>query len=81
MSISLSRTSSRMWLAGIGGKLSGAQWDHLVALCRELKKRALVRSRLAGTSGSPLRCPGRGSGMVAGSQVATMSRAEIEACC
>ena len=64
-------------LAGIGGKLSGAQWDHLVASCRELKERALAEA------GQPderfaVALPGRGSGMVAGSQVATVSRAEIE---
>jgi hypothetical protein len=29
-------------LAGGGGQLSGAQWDHLVASCRDLKERALA---------------------------------------
>jgi molecular chaperone DnaK (HSP70) len=64
-------------LAGRGGQLSGAQWDHLVASCRDLKERAL------GGAGPPdeqfaIALPGRGSGMVAGSQAATVTRAEIE---
>ena len=64
-------------LAGRGGQLSGVQWEHLVASCRELKERSL-----AGT-GPPderfaVALPGRGSGMITGSQVATVTRAEIE---
>ena len=64
-------------LAGIGGKLSGTQWDHLVASCRELKERALAEAGLPDERFA-VALPGRGSGMVAGSQVATVSRAEIE---
>jgi molecular chaperone DnaK (HSP70) len=64
-------------LAGIGGKLSGTQWDHLVASCRELKERALVEAGLPDERFA-VALPGRGSGMVAGSQAATVSRAEIE---
>lgn len=64
-------------LAGRGGQLSGAQWAHLVASCRDLKERALT------SAGSPderfaVALPGRGSGMVAGSQAATMTRGAIE---
>jgi molecular chaperone DnaK (HSP70) len=64
-------------LAGRGGELSGAQWEHLVASCRELKERAL------GEAGPPderftIALPGRGSGMITGSQAVTVTRAEIE---
>ena len=58
-------------------KLSGAQWDHLVARCRDLKERVLSNE------GSPdeaftLAIPGRGSSLVAGSLAAQLTRAEIE---
>jgi molecular chaperone DnaK (HSP70) len=64
-------------LAGRGGQLSGAQWDQLVASCRDLKELALAGS------GQPderfaIALPGRGSGMITGSQTATVTRAEIE---
>ena len=64
-------------LAVGGGQLSGAQWEHLVASCCDLKERALA------AAGSPderfvVALAGRGSGMVAGSQTATVTRAEIE---
>jgi hypothetical protein len=64
-------------LAGRGGQLSGAQWDQLIASCRDLKELALAGS------GQPderftIALPGRGSGMIAGSQTATVTRAEIE---
>jgi molecular chaperone DnaK (HSP70) len=64
-------------LAGRGGQLSGVQWEHLVASCRELKERSLAGA------GPPderfaVALPGRGSGMITGSQVATVTRAEIE---
>jgi hypothetical protein len=64
-------------LAGIGGKLSGTQWDHLVASCRELKELALAGAGLPDERFA-VALPGRGSGMVAGSQAVTVSRAEIE---
>ena len=65
-------------LAGDGGKLSGGQWDTLVARCRDLKERALS------DDGSPdqvfpLSIPGRGSGLVAGALSAQLTRTEIEA--
>jgi hypothetical protein len=62
-------------LAGAGGQLSGPQWDQLVASCCNLKDFA--------ATGPPderfvVALAGRGSGMVAGSQAATVMRAEIE---
>src|SRR5207302_4965709 len=64
-------------LAAGGGQLSGAQWNHLVASCCDLKERALA------AEGPPderfvVALAGRGSGMVGGSQAATVMRAEIE---
>jgi molecular chaperone DnaK (HSP70) len=64
-------------LAGAGGQLSGPQWDQLVASCCNLKEHALA------AVGPPderfvVALAGRGSGMVAGSQAATVRRAEIE---
>jgi molecular chaperone DnaK (HSP70) len=64
-------------LAGAGGQLSGPQWDQLVAACRHLKEHALA------ATGPPderfvVALAGRGSGMVGGSQAATVMRAEIE---
>jgi molecular chaperone DnaK (HSP70) len=59
------------------GKLSGTQWDHLVARCRDLKERALSGE------GAPdevfsVSIPGRGSSLVAGSLSAQLTRGEIE---
>src|SRR6516225_9455475 len=64
-------------LVGRGGQLSGAQWEDLVASCRELKERALAG---AGPPNEPfgVALTGRGSGMITGSQAATVTRAEIE---
>ena len=64
-------------LAGAGGQLSGRQWDQLVASCCNLKEHAFA------ATGPPderfiVALAGRGSGMVAGSQAATVRRAEIE---
>ena len=64
-------------LAGAGGRLSGPQWDQLVASCCNLKEHAFA------ATGPPderfvVALAGRGSGMVAGSQAATVRRAEIE---
>ncbi len=64
-------------LAGEGSRVSGARWDHLVAVCRDLKERALS------SAGPPeekftVSLPGRGSGLLAGLQAATVTRAEIE---
>ncbi len=59
------------------GKLSGAQWDHLVALCRDLKERVLSERGLPDQT-FPVSIPGRGSSMVAGSLSTQLTRAEIE---
>src|SRR5580700_227881 len=64
-------------LAGGGGRLSGAQWHHLVASCRDLKERALAATGLPDERFA-VALPGRGSGMVAGSQATTVTRSEIE---
>jgi molecular chaperone DnaK (HSP70) len=59
------------------GRMSGPQWDHLVASCRELKERAL-----SGVGPCQeqyvVALPGRGSGLVAGAQTATLARDEVE---
>ena len=59
------------------GQLSGQQWDHLVAFCRDLKEKVLS------DPGSPdeqfaMALPGRGAGLIAGSRTATVTRAELE---
>jgi len=64
-------------LAGAGSRLSGPRWDQLVAACRDLKEQALA------ATGPPderfvVALAGRGSGMVGGSQTATITRTEIE---
>ncbi len=64
-------------LAGRGGQLSGAQWDHLIASCRDLKERTLAGTGPPGEQFA-IALPGRGSGMIAGSHAATVTRAEIE---
>jgi molecular chaperone DnaK (HSP70) len=64
-------------LAAGRGQLSAVQWEHLVASCCDLKERALA------AVGPPdeqfvVAVAGRGSGMVAGSQTATVTREDIE---
>ena len=58
-------------------KLSGIQWNHLVARCRDLKERVLSGE------GAPdevffVAIPGRGANLVAGSLAAQLTRGEIE---
>jgi molecular chaperone DnaK (HSP70) len=62
---------------GAHGQFSGAQWDQLVAACRNLKEQVLSGP------GTPddrfaVASAGRGSGLVAASQAATVTRADIE---
>ena len=64
-------------LAGADGRLSGPQWDQLVAACRHLKEHALAATGLP-DGRFVVALAGRGSGMVGGSQTATVMRAEIE---
>ena len=64
-------------LAAERGQMSGPQWDHLVASCRDLKERAL--SDLASAPDHyVVALPGRGSSLMAGAQTATLTRDEIE---
>jgi molecular chaperone DnaK (HSP70) len=64
-------------LAGGRGQLAGTQWDQLVASCRDLKERALSDAGLPDERFA-VAFAARGSGLVAGSQVVTVTRAEIE---
>jgi molecular chaperone DnaK (HSP70) len=64
-------------LATGGGGLSAGQWDCLVARCRSLKEKVL------GSEAGPdevftVSIPGRGSGLIAGSLSAQVTRAELE---
>jgi molecular chaperone DnaK (HSP70) len=65
-------------LTGERGKLSGTQWDDLVALCRDLKEQLLTSDGRPDEPGA-VSLPGRGSGLVAASRTAQLTRAEIQA--
>lgn len=60
-----------------GGRLSGAQWDFLVARCRDLKERTLAHN---GPENEILEVaiPGRGASLVAGARTARITRGEID---
>ena len=63
-------------LIGERGKLSGRQWDDLIARCRDLKEKMLS------SQGEPderfaVSLAGRGSGLVAASHTAQLTRAEL----
>ena len=64
-------------LTGERGKLSGTEWDDLVARCRDLKEELLTGD---GRSDEPcqISLPGRGSGLVAALRTAQVTRAEVE---
>jgi molecular chaperone DnaK (HSP70) len=64
-------------LTGERGRISGPQWDYLVAACRDLKERAL--SGLA-SSGELLTVamPGRGSSLFADAQTVSLTIEEVE---
>jgi molecular chaperone DnaK (HSP70) len=64
-------------LVGERGQISGPQWDHLVASCRDLKEQALSGIASANEQFT-VALPSRGSSLVAGVQTATLARAEIE---
>jgi molecular chaperone DnaK (HSP70) len=64
-------------LPGNGGQLSGPQWEHLVARCRDLKEKVLSSEGHADET-FPVALPGRGSGLIAGIRSAQLTRAEIE---
>jgi molecular chaperone DnaK (HSP70) len=59
------------------GRMSGPQWDHLVASCRDLKERALS-SLGSAEDHYVVALPGRGSSLLADAQTATVARDEIE---
>lgn len=64
-------------LIGEHGKLSGLQWDDLVARCQDLKERVLsVEGR--SEEAFSLSLPGRGSDLIRGSRTAQLTRAELE---
>jgi molecular chaperone DnaK (HSP70) len=64
-------------LAGERGQISGLQWEHLVASCRDLKEQVLAEAGSAQERFS-VTLPNRGSSLVAGAQTATVGRDEIE---
>ena len=64
-------------LVGERGQISGPQWDHLVASCRDLKEQALSGIAPANERFT-VALPGRGSSLVAGAQTATLARDEVE---
>lgn len=62
--------------ARLGGEpFSGAQWNFLVARCRDLKERCL--SNASGDS-FPVSIPGRGSSLLGGTVTVQVARAEVE---
>ena len=64
-------------LAGERGRISGPQWDHLVASCRDIKEQAL--SGVASPDQQfMLALPGRGSSLVGTAQTAALARDEVE---
>jgi molecular chaperone DnaK (HSP70) len=64
-------------LMGERGRISGPQWDHLVASCRDLKEQAL--SGIASTNERfTVALPSRGSSLMAGALAATLGRDEVE---
>src|SRR6516165_6515586 len=62
---------------GERGHISGPRWDQLVALCRDLKEKALS-GRASADDRFAVALPGRGSGLIAGAQSANLSRDEVE---
>jgi molecular chaperone DnaK (HSP70) len=64
-------------LTGERGKLSGTQWDDLVARCRDLKEK-LLTSHSRPDEPCAISLPGRGSGLVAALRTAQLTGGEIE---
>ncbi len=75
--LSLAHLVERRLTGGAHGELSGAQWDQLVATCRNLKEQALAAPG-ASDEPFPVAVAGRGSGLFAASQTTTVTRADIE---
>ncbi|MBX3516849.1 MAG: Hsp70 family protein [Rhodospirillales bacterium] len=65
-------------LTAAGGKLGAAQWNALVARCRDLKETVLAREGEPEESFS-LAIAGRGAGLIAGALSAHLTRGEITA--
>src|SRR5918997_1176877 len=59
-------------LVGERGQISGPRWDHLVASCRRLKEQALSGA-VSANERFTVALPGRGAGLVAGTQTATLA--------
>lgn len=64
-------------IVGERGQISGLQWDHLVAACRDLKEQALSDTASVNDQFT-VALAGRGSRLVAETQTATLTRAEVE---
>src|SRR5262249_35592545 len=62
---------------GERGHIPGPRWDQLVALCRDLKEKALSGSTRADERFA-VALPGRGSGLIAGVHTANLLRDEVE---
>src|SRR4028119_2020422 len=63
-------------LMGERGQISGPQWDHLVASCRDLKEQALAGIASANEQFT-VALPSRGASLVAGTQAVTLARDEV----
>jgi Molecular chaperone len=64
-------------VSGEEDRLSGSQWSHLVARCRDLKEQVLANSDGQDTV-YPISIPARGSSLIAGSVSARLTRAAID---
>jgi molecular chaperone DnaK (HSP70) len=62
---------------GERGHISGPRWDQLVALCRDLKEKALSGNATADNRFA-VALPSRGSSLIAGVQTANLAREEVE---
>ena len=64
-------------LVGERGQITGAQWDNLVASCRDLKEQALAGGASADDDFT-IALAGRGSSLVVGTQTTTLAQTEVE---
>jgi molecular chaperone DnaK (HSP70) len=63
-------------LATERGRISGPQWEYLVAACRDLKEKALADGATENDRFT-VALPGRGSSLIAGAQTASVGREEV----
>jgi molecular chaperone DnaK (HSP70) len=75
--LAIAHLVERQLTGGAHGQFSGASWDQLVAACRNLKEQVLSGMGPADEQFA-VAVAGRGSGLVAGSQTARLTRADIE---